>query len=334
MRNETKESAMRVLLIEDDDMNAALVCRRVESAFECSITRAINIKQAKTLLDRESYDLLLCDLHLPDGTGFDAIECTESDTLTILISADGAFEHAQRALEHEVDAYLVKPLPPKALVKKISELMLKRSKRTKAKSKKILAIGAHPDDIELGCGGTLARCRERGDEITFLTLTVGGKGGVSETRRLEAEAVAKRMGAQLVHCDFFDTQLHLQTELISVIENTIRYTNPEVIYTHSANDRHQDHRAVNHATMVAARSVATLFCYQSPSTTVAFSPSRFVDISDAIESKLEMLRLYRSQSERDYMQDDVVRSTARYWSRFSSGKHSEPFEVLRESAVL
>jgi len=327
----------RMLLVEDDDVSASLIERWVSKTFDFVPLRARSVADAKVLLAKESFSLILCDLHLPDGEGFEVVAAAPESTAKMIITADGSLEHAMSALDHRVDAFILKPLEKDSLFEKINKVIDSKT-RAEAKSarpsRRILAVGAHPDDVEIGCGGTLSRYQELGDEITLLTLTLGAQGGDARIRQDEAQAAADRLGAHLIHCDLKDTQLHLQQDLISTIEMAVRYARPDILYTHSAHDRHQDHRSVNQATLVAARHVKTLFCYQSPSTTVAFSPSRFVDISDVLEAKIKLIEEYRSQSDRDYMQKDIIRSTARYWSRFSSGSHSEPFEVLRESAAL
>ena len=121
--------------------------------------------------------------------------------------------------------------------------------------------------------------------------------------------------------------------MITAIEEVIREVKPDQIYTHTAHDRHQDHRAVNAAVQIAARSVQNVACFQSPSSTVEFHPNRFVDVGDHLETKLRMLAAFASQCGRDYMQEDLVRATARYWSRSGVGQYAEPLETIRATAT-
>jgi LmbE family N-acetylglucosaminyl deacetylase len=107
------------------------------------------------------------------------------------------------------------------------------------------------------------------------------------------------------------------------------------VYVHSRNDRHQDHRAVHEAAIVATRRVAQVACYQSPSATIAFSPTRFVSIDGFTETKLALLDCFASQTGiRDYLAPDLVLATARYWSRFGTGTHVEPLEVIRDARAI
>ena len=108
-----------------------------------------------------------------------------------------------------------------------------------------------------------------------------------------------------------------------------------MVYTHSSHDLHQDHRAVHAATLVATRRVKTVACFQSPSATVDFRPNRFATIDGFTEKKLALLACFASQSGiRDYLEPDFVLATARYWSRFGSGKNCEPLEIVREAAEI
>jgi LmbE family N-acetylglucosaminyl deacetylase len=107
---------------------------------------------------------------------------------------------------------------------------------------------------------------------------------------------------------------------------------PTVIYTHSQHDVHQDHRNVYRAAMVAARNVQRVYCFQSPSATVDFRPTRFVTIDDQIDRKLLAIQTFASQTDiRGYLDPDLIQSTARYWSRFGDGRYAEAFEVIREA---
>jgi LmbE family N-acetylglucosaminyl deacetylase len=198
----------------------------------------------------------------------------------------------------------------------------------------VLAVGAHPDDVEIGVGATLASHRAVGDTVVILTMSSGAVGGEVNARRHEALASAAVIGARLYLHDFEDTRLDPAGGLITTIEDTIREVQPTVVYTHSSHDRHQDHRAVHEAVEVAARRVPSLACFQSPSCTVDFRPTRFVPVDGFVDTKLEMLAAFASQTHRDYMDPELVRATARYWARFGTGQYAEPLEMIRAAAML
>ena len=128
-----------------------------------------------------------------------------------------------------------------------------------------------------------------------------------------------------------DTGITEGAETISIIEAAIRELNATDVYTHSLEDTHQDHRAVHAASLVAARGVANVYCYQSPSSTVEFKPHRFVDITHYIEKKIDLIGAYKSQVDRmESIQPDIIVSTARYWGRFAGYVLAEPLRIVRQ----
>ena len=142
----------------------------------------------------------------------------------------------------------------------------------------ILAIGSHPDDIEFGCGGTLARYAQAGHRVSMLVITGGEQGGTSSVRQPEQRAAADILGAaDLILGGFQDTRVSLDREFIVYVEGVLRKVEPRVIFVHHGDDTHQDHRTVHTAVLSAARYVPNLLFYEGP-TTIEFQPGVFVDI--------------------------------------------------------
>jgi LmbE family N-acetylglucosaminyl deacetylase len=159
---------------------------------------------------------------------------------------------------------------------------------------KILAIGSHPDDLEYGCGGTMARYAQAGHQVTMLVITCGEQGGVPGTREAEARAAAAVLGAEIVFGNFEDTRVTLDQPFIAYLESQLDKLEPDIIFVHHGADTHQDHRAIHTATLSAARYVPNLMFYEGP-TTIEFQPTIFVDISDFLTKKIESLKEHRSQ---------------------------------------
>lgn len=196
---------------------------------------------------------------------------------------------------------------------------------------KVLAIGAHPDDIELGCGGTLARHVAVGDDVLLLVMTAGqaGPGDVS-SRPAEAQAAANALGAQIVFGGLTDGELDPCRETVSVIEAVLNGFRASVLYTHSEDDAHQDHRAVAEATLSAARDLATIFHYQAPSSH-SFQPTMFVPLEEKdLRIKLDALNKHASQVKNSRRVNfEAVQAAALYWGTPASTKLAEGFEITR-----
>src|SRR5436190_10926367 len=119
---------------------------------------------------------------------------------------------------------------------------------------KVLAIGAHPDDVEYGCGGTLALYAERGHDVFLYVASDGSHGGAAEVRRREQQDSALVLSArEVVWGGYPDTEVPLTRELIVGIETVIRRIAPTMIFVNFPDDTHQDHRNLAQATVSATR---------------------------------------------------------------------------------
>jgi LmbE family N-acetylglucosaminyl deacetylase/ActR/RegA family two-component response regulator len=325
----------RVLLVEDDDDQAALVVRWLETAGRYQVVRASNGHEGNALLRSRVWDLLISDIELPGITGLTLIRTSKElqpYTPTLLITAHGSLDYAVDALRGGADDFLLKPLTRVAFLDKVSGLADKGENERRKRRQIVLAIGAHPDDVEIGCGGILLRHRARGDDISVLTLSGGEQGGTAAERVQEAQRAAEILGARLFLGSLQDTAISEGTETIAFIEARIREVQPTVIYTHTLHDGHQDHRSVHRATVVASRTIPSLYCYQAPSSSIDFRPTKFLEIGDFIDKKLAAIAAYHSQIvKRPYLRESLLRATAEYWGRFAGYGMVEPLEVLRET---
>ena len=194
---------------------------------------------------------------------------------------------------------------------------------------KILAVGAHPDDIELGCSGILRKHILRGDEVFCVVASFGEKSGDREERKFEEATVAKLMGVKKI--DFLgipDTMIKHDGDTVSLLDQHIK-ENIDIIYVHSPRDYHQDHVNIAKSVLSASRKMKnSIFFYETPSTTIEFKPTLYVDISDVIEDKLKYIKQYRSQN-KDYMEEQAVIGLARYRGYSIGVKYAEAFEVGR-----
>ncbi len=199
--------------------------------------------------------------------------------------------------------------------------------------RRVLAIGAHPDDIELGCGATLLAHRAAGDLVTMLVMTGGENGpvgsGSGSSRRHEQERAATILGAQLRWGGLLDCALTVDFATISIVELAIEETQAELVYVHAPDDSHQDHRAVTAAALSAARRLSRVMHYQSPST-LSFTPTVFVDVTAELSGKLAALGAHAAQVEQSAMVDpDAVVASARHWGAQARIGYAEAFAPTR-----
>lgn len=197
----------------------------------------------------------------------------------------------------------------------------------------ILAIGAHPDDIELGCGGLLLKSARAGHNIFMYVLTRGAASGNPVQRTQELLESARYIGAQTLWVDNFeDTEVIVNKKLINRIEYFIHKAKADVVLTHSLRDYHHDHRAIAEATTEAARYHQNVLAYEIPLTR-DFNPQIYYDVSDVLDEKIQLITLFKSQRNKIFTKSSAVRGLAEYrafQSRLRASVESvECFEAVK-----
>lgn len=205
---------------------------------------------------------------------------------------------------------------------------------------KVLAIGAHFDDCELGCGGTLAAHRAKGDDVTIYTVTRSGFSNVaqeelrsSDIALSEGEEAAKRLDCQLI-CGEFDTfHVGFDDALNSALFEVIEAQKPDIIYTHWLHDIHHDHSIVAQATLHTSRHVPRLLMYRSNwyPTTVAFEGNFYSDITNFWETKVHAIHAHQSEFDRGVGKKwlEFFQNEARNAGQRIGVQYAEVFQVVK-----
>ncbi|MDO8309615.1 MAG: PIG-L deacetylase family protein [Actinomycetota bacterium] len=203
----------------------------------------------------------------------------------------------------------------------------------------ILAVGAHPDDIEIGCAGMLLARAGAGEHIVMLVMTEGqrGPGGDREARgerlnpvrRGEQGAAAEALGAQLIWGGQMDCEIPVNHDTVDLVGAVIANVDPSLVLTHWGGDSHQDHRAVSAIVTAAARRHPNILYFGGASST-GFDPSVYVDITEYIDAKVAAIRLHASQVGASVMTDpEGLRSVARARGISARARYAEGFVPLR-----
>jgi two-component system, NtrC family, response regulator HydG len=325
----------RILLIDDDPALGGYLTRVLtRGGFE--VTHELDSASALRRIEAQDWDLLITDIELPGMNGLELLERVRQLVPTLpvaVLTGNPTVDYAVSALRSAAAEFLQKPIGAGALIAKAAEL-IRAGREARAKGREtVLAIGAHPDDVEIGAAGTLLAHRAAGDTVAILTLCRGARGGDQAQRARESAEAAGVIGARLYLDDLEDTRIAEGDPTIGAIQRVVAEVQPTVVYTHSLHDVHQDHRNTHRAAMVACRRVGRVYCFQSPSATVDYRPTHFVTIDQYVERKLKAIDAFGSQTGvRDYLDPGLIASTARYWSRYCGGSHAEPFEAIRDRA--
>lgn len=203
---------------------------------------------------------------------------------------------------------------------------------------KILAIGSHPDDIEIGCGGSLLKHRAAGDTVHTIVLTGGGRGGDSNhvsdsalvnVRLSEAEAAAAIMGVTVECWEYHDAEIPESVELVNRIEKIVNEFKPDRVYLPYGNDTHQDHRITSHVAKSACRKVKQILEYEEPSSYNSFNATYWIDITPFIEKKMDAIRAHVSQGHKEILKAKSIEGLNLYRGYQSHVEYAEGFSTFR-----
>lgn len=172
----------------------------------------------------------------------------------------------------------------------------------------ILAMGAHFDDVELGCGASLKRLRDEGHTLYIFVGTNSGFVSASsfqplrsgEQARAEGQLAADALGAELICGGFSTFDLDYAHKLNTQVTQIIEQNHIDWVFTHWTGDPHHDHWGLSHATLHGAKHVKRVLAYASNwyEGETGFTPDFFIDVTDQWEFKMELLRSFKSEFER------------------------------------
>jgi LmbE family N-acetylglucosaminyl deacetylase len=204
----------------------------------------------------------------------------------------------------------------------------------------VLAIGAHFDDVELGCGGALAKHAKKGDDVYVYVATVSGFTNYNqqsvrsnEIALSEARAAMKLLGVKELICGKFQTLAvefvdSLNMEILRIVEEK----KINIVYTHWAGDIHHDHQAVSKASLHSCRHVPNLLMYRSNwyHSTLEFRGNFYTDITETWGVKEGAIMAHESEVERTgYKWVNFFKNEAENAGQRIGVKYAEVYEVVK-----
>ena len=203
----------------------------------------------------------------------------------------------------------------------------------------ILGVGAHFDDLELGCSGTLINHVEKGDMVIMLVVTNsayhdenGKMVRGAEDAMQEGIRAAELIGARMICLEYDTFQVPFNEDLTSKIHKVINDNKIDAIYSHWIHDIHRDHEFVGRCTLMAGRHVPRFLMYRSNhyDSIQAFPGNIYSDISSVMERKIEVIKAHRSELERvRYAWVDFFTHQNQNDGQKIGVEYAEAFEAIR-----
>lgn len=221
----------------------------------------------------------------------------------------------------------------------------------------VLVIAAHPDDEVLGCGGTIARLTGEGQDVYTailgegITSRYGHREEADSTLVKELHSRSRRVAdllgtKELFLYNFPDNRFDTVSllDIVKIVEKLVDRVQPQVIYTHHGGDLNIDHVITHRAVLTATRplsgqSVQEIYAFEIPSSTEwafqqfqpVFCPNVLVDISTTLETKVQAMAVYESET-RPFphpRSPEALRATARRWGSAGGLRAAEGFQLVR-----
>lgn len=207
---------------------------------------------------------------------------------------------------------------------------------------KLLFIGAHVDDIELACGGTVAKAVAGGHQVKMLVVSDSAGANYSgQVTRTREQALAEGINAARIlgvtdieDLGFPDKDVPYSAAVVEAVEACLHEFQPDLIFTHWPFDTHQDHKNVSQATISAARNANSILMFEplAPSgrSYIPFRPQVYIDITNFVDRKLAALHAHESQLQKyGNCWLEAVEARARHHGYEMKTAYAETFEVLR-----
>ncbi len=202
-------------------------------------------------------------------------------------------------------------------------------------ARKILIISPHTDDGELGCGGSVARFVEEGDEVSYVALSSCEKSIPPEypcdILKQEVRNATQVLG--ITEPVLFEFEVRefprLRQEILDTLISLRNEIRPEIVFTPSSFDTHQDHKTTREETLRAFKQ-CTILGYEQPWNNITFNTLAFISLKEHhIQKKIEALGCYKTQKHRAYLSGDFIRGLALTRGVQIEEKYAEAFEVIK-----
>lgn len=204
-------------------------------------------------------------------------------------------------------------------------------------SESVLILAPHTDDGELGCGGSINRMIEEGRDVYYVAFSICTRSLPAhlapDTLEKEVKAATKILGLKSENLILFDFEVRRFTQFRQdILEELVRLRSeisPSIVFVPSPTDIHQDHQVVSEEGLRAFKNVSILG-YELPWNNVSFNTRSFIKLEEKhIEKKIEALGEYKSQSHRQYLNSEFLRSLAITRGTQINTRFAEAFEVVR-----
>ena len=327
MSQDTPRS-VRVLYVEDAIDQALLVKTFFSTLPGFAVTHAQDGDSALKLIASKPWDLLVTDLNLPGADGFALIKAFRAKfrrTPILVTTGYTQPEYEEQSLRTGADQVLIKPLNHEEFVSRVQAMAAKGQAQEDDEPSVVLVIEGRLGDAEMGCGGTLMAEVAKGHTVIVIPIC-----------REEGDATPEELKAAAISSTILGVQLRVDRTLFGdadgqrdLIERTLNELRPSTVFMPAPDDRDPSRREAARVAKSSTVEVETVLAYETATTGLDFTPTRFTDIRAEMVLKLEALAAYQAVgAARIDLRPRMAQAYARYWGRFQDFGEVEAFEQV------
>jgi CheY-like chemotaxis protein/LmbE family N-acetylglucosaminyl deacetylase len=320
---------VRVLYVEDAIDQALLVKTFFSTLKGFTVSHAQDGDTALKLIGSRPWDVLVTDLNLPGTDGFALIKAfrTKFRRSPILVTTGYTqAEYEEQSLRAGADQVMIKPLNQAEFVNRVQSMAAAGQAPEEDETSVVLAIEGRLGDAEMGCGGTLMAEVAKGHIVVLMPMC-----------KSEHDATPEELKAASIAANILGVQLRVDRTLFGnragqrdLLERTLNELRPQAVYIPAKDDRDPSRREAALVAEEASVEIDTVLAYETATTGLEFTPSRFHDIRAEMVLKMEALAAYQALgAPRVDLRPRMAQAYARYWGRFRDFAEVEAFEQVR-----
>ena len=326
--SQDKPKKPRVLYVEDAVDQALLVKAFLSTMPGYQVTHAQDGETALRLISEKPWDILVTDLNLPGADGFALIRAFRGKFRRAPILVTTGYtqpEYEEQALRTGADQVLIKPLNQEEFVGRVGSMLAKGHAEEPTDARVVLAIEGRLGDAEMGCGGTLMSEVAKGSTVVVIPIC-----------RSKDDVTPEELKAAAIAADILGVEFRVDRTLFGdaeaqkdLFERTLTELRPTTVFMPAPDDRDPSRREAARLAQEAAADIKTLLAYETATTGLDFTPSRFQDVRAEMVLKLEALAAYQAVgASRVDLRPRMAQAYARYWGRFQDFTEVEAFETV------
>jgi DNA-binding response OmpR family regulator len=319
---------VNVLYVEDAIDQALLVKAFFNTLSGYSVTHAQDGEAALRLSASKPWDLLVTDLNLPGADGFAVIKgfrARFNRTPILVTTGYTQAEYEEQALRSGADQVMIKPLSAEEFIGRVKSMVEKAEAPPEDEPTVVLAIEGRLGDAEMGCGGTLMTAAAQGKSVVVMPVC-----------HAEDDATSAELKAATISASILGVEFRVDRTLFGnlagqkdLIERTLNELRPGTVYVPAPDDRDPSRFEAARVAKEVTTEIETVLAYETATTGLEFTPTRFNDVRAEMVLKMEALAAYQAVgSPRVDLRPRMAQAYARYWGRFKNFTEVEAFELV------